>query len=169
MCSPHTPVAFSRFAVQIQDAPDHWIMELSFPTAWTAYLTARAKSKAKMCIYGVKWLTVPLMKWCRLLVRQSFHQIGQQAASGHFGGGRNRGDRCQSVQLGVDLVSCFPLCGLLFDAIACLEASFWNQLIDQKQSPNDSSRDCSDSAQLDQCQIKNEFANHLLPLPLLHQ
>ena len=73
------------------------------------------------------------------------------------------------VQLGVDLVSCFPLSGLLVDTIANLEASFWNQLVDQKQSPNDSSCDCSYSAQLGQCQIKNEFANHLLPLPLLHK
>ena len=51
--SPHTPEAFNRFAVQMQEAPDHWIKELSFPTEWTAYLTARAKSKAKMCTYRV--------------------------------------------------------------------------------------------------------------------
>ena len=37
----------------MQEAPDHWIKELSFPTEWTAYLTARAKSKAKMCTYRV--------------------------------------------------------------------------------------------------------------------
>ena len=51
--SPHTPEAFNRFTVQMQEAPDHWIKELSFPTEWTAYLTARAKSKAKMCTYRV--------------------------------------------------------------------------------------------------------------------
>ena len=73
------------------------------------------------------------------------------------------------VQLGVDLVSGFPLSALLVDTTANLRAPIWNRSIDQKQSPNDSSRDCSYSAQLDQCQIKNEFANHLLPLPLLYQ
>ena len=36
-----------------QEAPDRWIKELYFPTEWTAYLTARAKSKAKMCTYRV--------------------------------------------------------------------------------------------------------------------
>ena len=47
------PEAFNRFTVQMQEAPDHWLKELSFPTEWTAYLTARAKSKAKMCTYRV--------------------------------------------------------------------------------------------------------------------
>ena len=47
------PEAFNRFTIQMQEAPDHWIKELSFPTEWTAYLTARAKSKAKMCTYRV--------------------------------------------------------------------------------------------------------------------
>ena len=47
------PVGFNQFTLQMQEAPDHWVKELSFPTEWTAYLTARAKSKAKMCTYRV--------------------------------------------------------------------------------------------------------------------
>ena len=39
--------------MQMQEAPDYWVKELSFPTEWTAYLTARAKSKAKKCTYRV--------------------------------------------------------------------------------------------------------------------
>ena len=42
-----------RFSVQMQDAPDHWVKELSLATELTAYLSARAKSKAKMCTYRV--------------------------------------------------------------------------------------------------------------------
>ncbi|MEC7739032.1 MAG: hypothetical protein VYE46_09200 [Cyanobacteriota bacterium] len=37
----------------MQDAPDHWVKELSLATELTAYLSARAKSKAKMCTYRV--------------------------------------------------------------------------------------------------------------------
>ena len=51
--SPHTPEAFNRFTVQMQEAHDHWTKELSFPTEWTAYFTPRTKSKAKMCTYRV--------------------------------------------------------------------------------------------------------------------
>ena len=62
----------------------------------------------------------------------------------------------------------FCLLGLLVDTKATLRVSSWNRSIDEKHSPNDSSRDCSYSAQLDQCQKKNEVANHVLSLPLLH-
>ncbi len=37
----------------MQEAPDHWVQELCFATELTAYLTARTKSKAKMCTYRV--------------------------------------------------------------------------------------------------------------------
>ena len=49
----HTPEALNRFTVQMQEAPDRWVKELSLRTELTAYLTARAKSKAKMCTYRV--------------------------------------------------------------------------------------------------------------------
>ena len=39
--------------MQIQDASDEWVKELSLATELTAYLTARTKSKAKMCTYRV--------------------------------------------------------------------------------------------------------------------
>ena len=51
--APHTPGEPNRFSVQMQDAPGHWVKELSLATELTAYLTARAKSKAKMCTYRV--------------------------------------------------------------------------------------------------------------------
>ena len=51
--STRTLEAFNRFTVQMQEAPDHWVKELSFPSEWPACLTARAKSKAKMCRYRV--------------------------------------------------------------------------------------------------------------------
>ena len=50
MYKPEEPY---RFSVQMQDAPDHWVKELSLATELTAYLSARAKSKAKMCTYRV--------------------------------------------------------------------------------------------------------------------
>ena len=49
----YSPGEPNRFSVQMQDAPDHWVKELSFATELTAYLTARTKSKAKMCTYRV--------------------------------------------------------------------------------------------------------------------
>lgn len=51
--SPRTSEAFNQFTIQIQEAPDHWSKKLSYPTECRAYLTARAKSKAKMCTYRV--------------------------------------------------------------------------------------------------------------------
>ena len=65
--------------------------------------------------------------------------------------------------------SFFPLPGLLLDTIANFRAPIWNRLVDQKQSAYYSSCDCCYSTKLDQCQVKNEVANHLLPWPLLHQ
>ena len=52
-CLLYTPGEPNRFSVQMQDAPDHWVKELSLATELTAYLSARAKSKAKMCTYRV--------------------------------------------------------------------------------------------------------------------
>ena len=49
----YSPGEPNRFSVQMQDAPDHWVKELSLATELTAYLTARTKSKAKMCTYRV--------------------------------------------------------------------------------------------------------------------
>ena len=106
------------------------------------HISLPAPSRRQRCAH-TEWLTVPLMKWCR--------PLGAAKPSSNRPAGcvwtvlraaekRWSKSRCA---LGVDLVSCFPLCGLLVDTIANLEASFWNQLVDQKQSPNDSSRDCS--------------------------
>ena len=49
----YTPGEPYRFSVQMQDAPDHWVKELSLATELKAYLCARAKSRAKMCTYRV--------------------------------------------------------------------------------------------------------------------
>ena len=56
-CLLYTPGEPNRFSVQMQDAPDHWVQELSLATELTANLTARAKSKAKMCTYRVVDIT----------------------------------------------------------------------------------------------------------------
>ena len=39
--------------MQIQVASENWVKELALATELTAYLTARTKSKAKMCTYRV--------------------------------------------------------------------------------------------------------------------
>ena len=53
MYSPYTPGDPNRFSVQMKVASEQWVKELSLATELTAYLTARTKSKAKMCTYRV--------------------------------------------------------------------------------------------------------------------
>ena len=43
----------NRFIVQMKVTSEQWVKELSLATEFTAYLTARTKSKAKMCTYRV--------------------------------------------------------------------------------------------------------------------
>lgn len=51
--SPFTPGEPNRFSVQMKVTSEQWVKELSLATELTAYLTARTKSKAKMCTYRV--------------------------------------------------------------------------------------------------------------------
>ena len=51
--APFTPGDPNRFSVQMHVASEQWVNELSLATELTAYLTARTKSKAKMCTYRV--------------------------------------------------------------------------------------------------------------------
>ena len=41
------------YCVLQQEAPDRWVKEMSFKTEFKAYISARTRSKAKMCTYMV--------------------------------------------------------------------------------------------------------------------
>ena len=132
------------------------------------HISPLVPSRRQRCAH-TEWLTVSLMKWCRPLGSAKpysnrpagFVWTILRVAEKRWSMSRYAA-RCRPCQL-------LAFCALLVDTTANLRAPIWNWPIDQKESPNDSGRDCSYSAQLDQCQIKNEFAHHSLPLPLLHQ
>ena len=73
-----------------------------------------------------EWLTVSLMKWCRPLGSAKPYSNRPAGFVWTILRAAERGDRCQGMRLGVDLVSCLPFSALLVDTTANLRAPIWN-------------------------------------------